>query len=57
MTHRLLFRFCLRRRWAAIALLITTPAFSGCGTVHGWAHGGTDVRPAAGAGVSVPLGK
>jgi predicted small secreted protein len=40
-----------------LTLLLTALALSGCGTVHGWARGGTDARPAAGASVGIPLGK
>jgi hypothetical protein len=36
------------------ALMLT---FTGCGTLHGSAQIGTDLKPRSGTSISVPLGK
>jgi len=42
---------------AMIALLLAALALAGCGTVQGWARGGTDTKSVGGASVRIPLGK
>jgi hypothetical protein len=57
MTHpRMRFPFPLLL-FRAVALALVLVGLAGCGTMHGWAHGGSSHPPVAGASVSLPLGK
>jgi hypothetical protein len=49
-----------RRRLRYPSLLLLTAlmlTFTGCGTLHGSAQIGTDLKPRIGTSISVPLGK
>ena len=41
----------------SLAALLLLTSLSGCSALHGWAQGGSGHSPAAGASVSLPLGK
>ena len=41
----------------ALAFSLVAAGLTGCSTVNGWAAGGTNHSPVAGASVNIPLGK
>jgi predicted small secreted protein len=45
------------RIFVTLLLLALSAALTGCGTLNGFGQVGSDLRPTAGASVSVPLGK
>ncbi len=46
-----------RRSLPLLILAATTSLLAGCGTLHGSAQVGPDLKPRLGTSISVPLGK